>query len=79
VRFTGTGRISATLVRGEDRHGHFDPEPRPASVLDDATRAFHAAACRRFFASHGSTRTAALGSRTARPSTGGAAAGAQEP
>ena len=29
VRHIGTVRVPATLVRGEDRYGHFDLEPRP--------------------------------------------------
>ena len=34
---------TATLVRGEDRYGHFEPEPRPAfDFAPDAVR-FHAA------------------------------------
>jgi non-heme Fe2+,alpha-ketoglutarate-dependent halogenase len=35
------GRESALLVRGADRHGHFDHEPRPAVDLDAAARAAH--------------------------------------
>jgi non-heme Fe2+,alpha-ketoglutarate-dependent halogenase len=35
-------RDSATLVRGVDRHGNFDPEPRPKRDLDDAALAAHA-------------------------------------
>jgi ectoine hydroxylase-related dioxygenase (phytanoyl-CoA dioxygenase family) len=35
-------RDSAMLVRGTDRHGHFDPEPRPQRDLDDAALAAHA-------------------------------------
>ena len=37
-------RESAMLVRGEDRHGHFDPEPRPASDMDAAALKAHEAA-----------------------------------
>jgi hypothetical protein len=44
-------------VRGQDRHGHFDPEPRPRGDFDAAARAAHAEACARFFGSHGSVRT----------------------
>ena len=36
------GRDSATLVRGVDRHGNFDLEPRPRRDLDDAALAAHA-------------------------------------
>ncbi|MCW5655821.1 phytanoyl-CoA dioxygenase family protein [Hydrogenophaga sp.] len=35
-------RESALLVRGVDRHGHFDPEPYPRADLDEAARAAHA-------------------------------------
>ena len=35
-------RDSATLVRGEDVHGHFDLEPRPAADLDPDLLALHA-------------------------------------
>jgi ectoine hydroxylase-related dioxygenase (phytanoyl-CoA dioxygenase family) len=35
-------RDAATLVRGRDRHGHFDHEPAPAADLDDAALAAHA-------------------------------------
>jgi len=63
VRFTGAGRITASLVRGEDAYGHFDPEPRPAGEADDDARAFHAEACRRFFSSHGSARSAVVEAR----------------
>ena len=34
-------RDSATLVRGRDRHGHFDPEPAPRADLDAAALAAH--------------------------------------
>lgn len=32
---------SATLVRGVDRYGHFEPEERPKADLDPAARAHH--------------------------------------
>jgi non-heme Fe2+,alpha-ketoglutarate-dependent halogenase len=35
-------RDSATLVRGIDRHGHFDHEPRPQRDLDEGALAAHA-------------------------------------
>jgi ectoine hydroxylase-related dioxygenase (phytanoyl-CoA dioxygenase family) len=35
-------RDSATLVRGVDRYGYFDPEPRPVRDLDEAALAAHA-------------------------------------
>ncbi len=59
VRFQGDGRVSAGLVRGQDVFGHFDPEQRPVTDLDEDARFFHDAACLRFFAGHGSNRTVA--------------------
>ncbi len=35
------GADSATLVRGEDRYRHFEPEPRPARDLDPAALDLH--------------------------------------
>ena len=35
-------RDSAMLVRGVDRYGHFDPEPRPTADVDKAALAAHA-------------------------------------
>ncbi|HZB89916.1 MAG TPA: hypothetical protein VE397_00645, partial [Stellaceae bacterium] len=35
------GEDSATLVRGEDRFGHFAPEPAPPADLDPAMLALH--------------------------------------
>jgi ectoine hydroxylase-related dioxygenase (phytanoyl-CoA dioxygenase family) len=35
-------RDSAMLVRGVDRHGHFDCEPRPRADVDEAALAAHA-------------------------------------
>ncbi len=35
------GRTASMLVRGEDRHGHFDPVPRPQSDLHPDALAFH--------------------------------------
>lgn len=48
VRHVGPNRLSAMLVRGQDRYGNFDIEPRPAADYDSAARAFHADAMRRF-------------------------------
>ena len=61
VRHAGGGRLTASLVLGEDRHGHFDPEARPNADFDAAARAAHADACARFFSGHGSLRTEATG------------------
>ena len=49
VRHVGPTRMSATLVRGEDRHGHFDPEPAPAADLHPAAIAAHADSAARFW------------------------------
>ncbi|MGH7044092.1 MAG: phytanoyl-CoA dioxygenase family protein [Acetobacteraceae bacterium] len=43
VRQIAGERDSATLVRGEDCHGHFDPEPAPAAELAPDALALHAA------------------------------------
>ncbi|HVC52753.1 MAG TPA: phytanoyl-CoA dioxygenase family protein [Stellaceae bacterium] len=45
-------RLSAMLVRGTDRHGHFDDEPRPQADCGSAERAFHEAAVARFRAAN---------------------------
>ena len=37
-------RLGAMLVRGVDRYGHFDDEPRPQIDYGPAVRAFHAEA-----------------------------------
>jgi len=58
VRYVGEGRLTASLVRGEDKYGHFDPEVAPTADFDEAARAFHAQACTRFFTSHGNKRAA---------------------
>ena len=62
VRHVGPRRLTASLVRGHDRYGHFDPEPRPGADFDAEARAAHAEACARFFGSHGSVRTEVAGS-----------------
>jgi hypothetical protein len=49
VRHVGPTRLSATLVRGVDRFGHFDLEPRPAAEADAAARATHADSINRFW------------------------------
>jgi len=45
-------RVTASLVRGQDRYGHFDLEQRPAGDFDPASRAAHADAVSRFFESN---------------------------
>ena len=42
---------SATLVRGRDRHGNFEHEPRPTADLDAAALAAHTAAMQRMLGS----------------------------
>jgi ectoine hydroxylase-related dioxygenase (phytanoyl-CoA dioxygenase family) len=42
VRHVGPTRLSASLVRGTDRFGHFDHEPPPKAELDAAALAVHA-------------------------------------
>ena len=42
IRQIAGPRDSATLVRGHDRFGHFDAEPRPEADLDPAMLAVHA-------------------------------------
>jgi ectoine hydroxylase-related dioxygenase (phytanoyl-CoA dioxygenase family) len=49
-RCTATQRLSATLVRGEDRYGHFDLDPAPAADYAPAALAVHAEAMRRWHA-----------------------------
>ena len=41
-------RVSAMLVRGEDRYGHFDDERRPQQEAGPEERAFHTEAVDRF-------------------------------
>ena len=42
-----SGSDSATLVRGRDRFGHFEFDPRPSADRDEAAIAAHGAAVRR--------------------------------
>ena len=48
ARCTSAIRVSAMLVRGEDRHGHFDDERRPIVEAGPEERAFHAQAVATF-------------------------------
>ncbi|HJQ55407.1 MAG TPA: phytanoyl-CoA dioxygenase family protein [Vineibacter sp.] len=41
VRCRSATRLTAMLVRGTDRYGHFDPERRPLEDYGAAERAFH--------------------------------------
>jgi hypothetical protein len=52
VRCTSRTRLTAMLVRGVDRYGHFDDEPRPRVDFGDAERAAHADAVARYRASN---------------------------
>jgi hypothetical protein len=45
---TSRNRVTAMLVRGEDKYGHFDDERRPIEEAGPAERAFHAEAVARF-------------------------------
>ncbi len=47
MRQTDGTRTTATLARGADRYGHFDPEARPAADFDERALAHHRAALRR--------------------------------
>ena len=48
ARCTARRRITAMLVRGTDRYGHFDDERRPIAEAGPAEHAFHAEAVARF-------------------------------
>ena len=52
VRCTSGTRVTAMLMRGSDRYGHFDDEPRPQVDFGAAERAAHADAVARFRASN---------------------------
>src|SRR5499426_3976888 len=52
VRCTSRTRLTAMLVRGTDRYGHFDDEPRPRIDFGEAEQAAHADAVARFRASN---------------------------
>lgn len=49
VKHVGPTRLSATLVRGKNRHDHFDLEARPQAEADAAARAVHADSIGRFW------------------------------
>jgi hypothetical protein len=49
-RCSARQRLSAMLVRGEDRHGHFDPEPRPQHDMNPQGLAMHVEAMARWHA-----------------------------
>ena len=49
VRHIGETRLSATLVRGIDRYGHFDLEAAPAGEADPIAIATHADSIARFW------------------------------
>ena len=49
-RCSSRQRLSATLVRGEDRFGNFDLDPRPSRDFDEASLGVHAKAMQRWHA-----------------------------
>jgi ectoine hydroxylase-related dioxygenase (phytanoyl-CoA dioxygenase family) len=49
VRHIGQTRLAASLVRGTDRYGHFDLEPRPSGPADPAAVAAHGDSLDRFW------------------------------
>jgi hypothetical protein len=49
VRHIGQTRLSATLVRGIDRHDHFDHEPAPIAEADEAAWRAHGDSVGRFW------------------------------
>ncbi len=51
-RHTGSKRMSAMLVRGEDRHGHFDREADPRSLSEPERVAAHERAYARYRECH---------------------------
>jgi len=51
-RLMNEARVSATLVRGQDRYGHFDLDPAPQADFGPAERATHTAAVNAFFESN---------------------------
>ena len=51
-RLINDTRVTATLVRGCDDHGHFDLDPRPRGDFDATSREAHANAVQRFFESN---------------------------
>ncbi len=52
TRHTGSRRMSALLVRGEDTHGHYDLESHPAAETDPATQTAHEEAVFRYREAH---------------------------
>lgn len=48
VRHTGSFRMGASLVRGVDRHGHFEHEPDPRALTPAAATEAHVRAYRRY-------------------------------
>lgn len=50
-RFTGRTRLTGMLVRGTDRHGHFDHERRPHGDRTPEAVEYHAAVMKNYFGS----------------------------
>jgi ectoine hydroxylase-related dioxygenase (phytanoyl-CoA dioxygenase family) len=59
ARCTAKNRVTAMLVRGTDKYGHFDEERRPVVEAGPEERAFHADAVTRFRAMNASLNIAA--------------------
>lgn len=59
ARCTAKDRVTAMLVRGTDRYGHFDDERRPTVEAGPEERAFHAEAVARFRAMNANLKLAA--------------------
>ena len=59
ARCTARNRVTAMLVRGQDRYGNFDEERRPTSEAGPEERAFHADAVARFRAMNAGLNIAA--------------------
>ncbi|MEO8005422.1 MAG: phytanoyl-CoA dioxygenase family protein [Betaproteobacteria bacterium] len=48
TKHRGTMRLPATLVRGQDRYGHYDLEPDPRDLTPEEARIAHATAFERY-------------------------------
>lgn len=52
VAHLGSRRLTTMLVRGEDRHGHYDPVPPPVADFDAAAQRVHGDAVDRYRANY---------------------------
>ena len=64
ARCTARNRVTAMLVRGQDKYGNFDEERRPRVEAGPEERAFHAAAVQRFRAMNASLSDPVIPSAT---------------